>query len=237
MALNRKAFYDALRPKLGALTQANVVGFEHVLDEAQSRRTPIHDLAYILATAWWETGKTMQPVREAYWLSEKWRAANLRYYPWYGRGLIQTTWEDNYRRLAILLALGEDFFLNDPDKLLEWEYAIPALFTGMETGLYTGKALDDYIDGIDEPDDEDLREYINARRIVNGTDKDSEIGNLALTFEGALQAAQYIPEHQPDDPGVDVPETDKPRSPIKSGGLIAILVGAAILVAFFIFGR
>src|SRR5690606_35997028 len=71
--MNRKAFYDALRPTLGALTQANVVGFERYLDEALRRSTALHDLAYILATGWWETGKTMQPVREAYWLDEDWR--------------------------------------------------------------------------------------------------------------------------------------------------------------------
>lgn len=43
-----------------------------------------------------ETASTFQPVREAYWLDEAWRAANLRYYPWYGRGWIQLTWESNY---------------------------------------------------------------------------------------------------------------------------------------------
>tara|TARA_R100000365_G_C2748110_1_gene78918 strand:+ start:7270 stop:7470 length:201 start_codon:yes stop_codon:yes gene_type:complete len=40
------------RPTLRALTQANMVGFELVLYEAQKRRTALHDLAYILATAW-----------------------------------------------------------------------------------------------------------------------------------------------------------------------------------------
>eukprot|EP00873_Tetraselmis_striata_P020804 jgi/Tetstr1/441068/TSEL_029336.t1 len=234
MALNRKAFYDALRPKLGALTQANVVGFEHVLDEAQGRRTPIHDLAYILATAWWESGKTMQPVREAYWLSEAWRKKNLRYYPFYGRGLVQITWLENYQKASNLYGVD---LVSNPDKAMDPKLSVRILFDGMKDGWFTGKALDDYIDGIDETDDEDLREYINGRRIVNGTDKDSEIGNLALTLEGALQAAQYNPERQPDDPDVEVPSGPKPRSPIKSGGLIAILVGAAILVAFFIFGR
>jgi len=232
--MNRKAFYNALRPKFGVLTQANVVGFEHVLDEAQGRRTPIHDLAYILATAWWESGKTMQPVREAYWLSEAWRKKNLRYYPFYGRGLVQITWLENYQKASNLYGVD---LVSNPDKAMDPKLSVRILFDGMKDGWFTSKALDDYIDGIDEAADEDLREYINARRIVNGTDKDSEIGNIALTFEGALQAAQYIPEHQPDDPGIDVPETGKPRSPIKSGGLIAILVGAAVLVAFFIFGR
>ena len=47
--------------------------------------------AYTLATAYWETNRTMKPVEEAYWLSDAWRKANLRYYPWHGRGYTQTT--------------------------------------------------------------------------------------------------------------------------------------------------
>jgi hypothetical protein len=43
-----------------------------------------------------ETASTFQPVREAFWLSEEWRRDNLRYYPFYGRGYIQLTWESNY---------------------------------------------------------------------------------------------------------------------------------------------
>ena len=49
--------------------------------------------AYVLATAYWETARTMEPVREAFWMSEEWRRANLRYFPWYGRGFVQLTWE------------------------------------------------------------------------------------------------------------------------------------------------
>lgn len=43
-----------------------------------------------------ETASTFAPVREAFWLDEAWRAANLRYHPYYGRGYIQLTWESNY---------------------------------------------------------------------------------------------------------------------------------------------
>ena len=54
--------------------------------------------AYIMATAWWETAHTVEPVKEAYWVknAEAWRKKNLRYYPWYGRGYVQLTWERNY---------------------------------------------------------------------------------------------------------------------------------------------
>lgn len=187
--MNRKAFYDAIRGSIN-LTTENVSGFEKVLPYMEARATPINDGAYALATGFWETAQTMQPVKEAYWLSESWRRKNLRYFPWYGRGLIQTTWEDNYRRMG--QEIGVDLIAN-PDLLLQWDYALPAMFVGMEKGLYTGKSFDDYIDDLDESDEEDLREYVAARRIVNGTDKAQAIGKLALTFERGLKAAGYAP--------------------------------------------
>jgi hypothetical protein len=227
------AFFDAVRSPLfgDSLTQGQVDGCEAVIHEGLRRGTRRNDLSYILATVSWETVRTMQPVREAYWLSEDWRREHLRYYPYYGRGLIQTTWEDNYRRLAIALGLPEDFFLKDPDKLLEWEYALPALFVGMETGLYTGKDLDDYIDDLDESDDEDLREYIASRRIVNGTDKAREIGKMALKFEGALTLAGYplAPKAAP----VPAPPPDRAKPRIPTGIILALFVLAALAAAFF----
>lgn len=185
--MNRAAFYDSLRPHVNLTTQ-NVFGTEKMLDYAVARGTPLNRLAYILATAWWETAQTMTPVVEAYWMSEAWRRQNLRYYPWHGRGLVQTTWEDNYRKMSP--EVGADLIKN-PNLLLEWRYALPALFIGMEKGLYTGAGLDDHIDLIDEPDADDLREYMNARRVVNGTDKAATIANLALRFENALKAGGY----------------------------------------------
>lgn len=80
----------------------------------------------------------------------------------------------------------------EPEVFLEWKVALPALFIGMQKGLYTGKDLDDYIDEVDENDREDLREYKNARRIVNATDKALTIGKLALGFEKCLKKAKYV---------------------------------------------
>lgn len=188
--MDKKVFYDVIRPEVNLTTQ-NVLGMDKLLDYLEEVQPNLQQAAYEIATAWWETAQTMHPVREAYWLSETWRKNNLRYYPYYGRGLIQTTWKDNYRRLARLMNMPENTFVNKPDLLLEWKYALPALHHGMESGLYTGKDLDDYIDEFNESDEEDLREYKNARRIVNGTDKDDEIADLALLFEVALEASNF----------------------------------------------
>lgn len=218
--MNRSAFYNAVRSKVG-LTVQNVQGFEKVLDYAETRASRTNDLAYILATAFWETNQTMHPVVEAYWMSEAWRKKNLRYYPWHGRGLIQTTWEHNYQRMG--LEIGVDLTMR-PDLLLEWRFALPALFVGMEKGLYTGKKLEDYIDDIDEADAEDLREFKAARRIVNGTDKATTIGELALTFEKGLRAGGYKPTKAAPKVSEKVPVTPQEETIGGWWGIILALV-------------
>jgi hypothetical protein len=75
MSTNRKAFFDGIRPDLfgGTLTQDQVNGIDAILDEWEVRKlTDLRWLAYMLATTYHETNMTMQPVREAYWLSEEW---------------------------------------------------------------------------------------------------------------------------------------------------------------------
>lgn len=197
--MDREKFYEVLRPHMN-LTRGNVYGCERLLDYIEANPMNPNIAAYAFATAWWESGQTMAPVKEAYWLSEDWRKRNLRYYPWYGRGLVQTTWEENYRKVAKLIGLPEDFFVGDPDKLLEWAYAVPALFEACKAGIYTGKSFQDYIDEQDESDAEDFKEYKAARRVVNGTDKDDTIANLALHFEHAIRGAGYTGEAPKDDP-------------------------------------
>lgn len=226
--MDKFKFYEALRPKLGALSTANVVGANLILAEAGRRRTPLHDLAYSFATAWWESGRTLQPVKEAFWKSEEWRKKNLRYYPYYGRGLVQLTWEANYRKASDLV--GVDLVAN-PDRAMDPAISVKILFDGMHRGWFTGKKLSDYIDNVDESDDEDLREFTNARRIVNGTDRQVEIGKLALIFEDALKVAGYGSARPVPSPKPVVPVKPSKDSIIGGGGAIAAGGGAAAAAA------
>lgn len=133
-------------------------------------------IAYVLATAYWETAHTMRPVKEAFWLSEDWRRQNLRYYPWYGRGYVQITWEDNYRRMGDMIGVD---LITDPEKTLEPDIARPLLNRGFISGAYTGHKLSRHIN-------DDKTDYVNARRCINGTDKAKTIAQLAHEYEYAL---------------------------------------------------
>lgn len=76
-----------------------------------------NNLVGLLGTFAKETASTMLPVKEAYWLSEEWRRTNLtRYYPYYGRGFIQTTWLSNYERVRAVTGID---VVTNPDRLLE----------------------------------------------------------------------------------------------------------------------
>jgi len=205
--MNRANFYASVRQRASgvfgtSITQSQVQGVETIIDEGERRGTPLRQLAYILATAYHESAHTMQAVREtlaktddgairaleAAWKAGKLSWVNTPYWrkdaddkSWFGRGLVQITHKANYQKLGMLIGVD---LVKDPSKALELSTAVQILFTGMELGSFTGKALADYIsDG--------RADYEGARRIVNGTDKAALIAGYAEAFERALVAAVY----------------------------------------------
>ena len=156
-----------------------------IIKEARKHGLSLHETAYVLATAYHETAHTMKPVRE--YGGEKYLRSK-KYYPYVGMGYVQLTWDYNYKKAG--QKLGVDFMSN-PALLLEPKYAAPILVIGMKEGWFTGKNLKDYVDDLDEDDREDLREFSNARRIINGTDRQVHIGQIALKYEQALKDAEF----------------------------------------------
>ncbi len=171
----------------------------------------LHEAAYVLGTTHWETNGTFEPVREAYWVknAEQWRKKNLRYWPFYGRGFVQLTWDYNYVKATKyfneVLGIKVDF-VKKPDLVMDPNYAAIILVVGMREGWFTGKDLDDKIDGIEESDKEDFLEYYYSRIIVNGMDKANDIAVLAEKYEEELRKAGYsasTPSNLPADRNVD----------------------------------
>jgi putative chitinase len=189
--VNRAAFFAACRvaPFGGRLTQAQVEGTSGILDAWDHRgATDPRWLAYTLATAFHETGRRMQSVREGFAASDaaarKVVAAREYGKPdpvtgevYYGRGLVQLTWAENYKRVGN--RLGIDLY-HHPDLALD--DATWILVNGMIEGLYSGKMLEDYFnDTIDDP--------VRARKIVNGQDKAEPIAGYHAQFLAAVEAA------------------------------------------------
>jgi hypothetical protein len=171
-----KNFYDTIKRELTpTLLQSQVEGINNIVDEYKKRQ--INDkriLAYVLATVWHETAATMQPVKE------KGGIAYLKkkvYYPYYGRDLVQTTWKANYEKVKAFSGID---VVTNPDLIAEPKLAVKVAFHFMLKGWYTGKKLGDYF----KPDRAD---WINARRIINGTDKAELVANHAKKFLAALQ--------------------------------------------------
>jgi peptidoglycan hydrolase-like protein with peptidoglycan-binding domain len=137
----------------------------------------VSQIGYILATVEHETNGTFKPVREAYWLSEEWRARNLRYAPYYGRGYVQITWRTNYEKYSKLTGVD---LVKEPDLAMEPRIAMYILLHGCKTGSFTGRKIEDYIK-------EGYVDFYNARRVINGLDRAEHIANLAKKWVQQLR--------------------------------------------------
>lgn len=183
--IDRKKFYDSIRGSLfnGKITPSQLNGMDAILDEWEaSGLADLRWLSYMFATAFWETARTMQAIaeygkgkRRPYGKPE----ANGKIY--YGRGLVQLTWGTNYKKMGKIL--GIDLYGN-PDLALNLPIAIKIMFEGMTTGKsfagdFTGKHLGNYFN-------KTITDPINARRIINGTDKAKEIASIYDKFYCAL---------------------------------------------------
>lgn len=170
-----KLDFSKIRQSLfSKLTQSQVDGLNAVLQaindyKLQDKR----QAAYIFATAYHETAKTMQPITEqgsdSYLKSKP-------YYPYIGRGYVQLTWKDNYRKFSTLTGFN---LVQQPELACRPAIAAQIMMQGMAKGLFTGKRLSDYINSI-------KCDYVNARRIINGTDRADDIAGYANSFNDAL---------------------------------------------------
>jgi len=185
------AFFAELRKGLGRLNSDDQVqGFEFLL--SKMAHWPIAWAAYGLATAWHETAHRMQPVREGLDVSDAYRRRNFRYYPWYGRGYPQTTWEENYRKADEKLGLGGTLIAN-PDRMLEPDIAADTMIRGMEEGWFSGDKQGRHTLARHLPRDREATraEFRPARRIINIMDKADKIAGEAEAIQAALKAGGW----------------------------------------------
>jgi putative chitinase len=171
--INRKLFFDCVRdnPFPGSLNQSQVDGMNYILDvwEENYDGDDLRWCAYPLATTMWETSSTMQPIEEygkgsgqPYGVPDPTTKQT-----YYGRGLAQLTWRENYARADKEL----DFFDDDScewhaENALDPDKAAAILFVGMIEGWFRS----------DDKGPQNLPRYFNtttddaygAREIING---------------------------------------------------------------------
>ena len=211
-----QAFFDSVRDSLlnGSLKQSQVDGLNDILNA--TAHMPIRHRAYVLATAYHETGLNMAPNVEnlnytsaerirAVWPSRFHSVSSARPYVrnpkglankvyngrmgnrngsddgwnFRGRGQVHLTGRANYDKASA--AVGYDLVAH-PDLALRRDVSARILAEGMSQGWFTGKRLSDYYD------------YVDMRRVVNGTDQASRIAGYAGKFEAALKLIEGGPD-------------------------------------------
>jgi len=167
------------------LTQAQVDSISAIISECERQGlTDLRQVAYILATAYHECHNPRHPELRLTPMKEFGGETYLKsktYYPYFGRGFSQLTWDYNYtkeqKRLGIPLLANPDLLLDV--KIAANSHVYCMVNGGYTSNGYTGKKLSDYINT-------NKKDYISARKIVNGKDKAVEIAVIAEKFEAAL---------------------------------------------------
>ncbi len=208
--IDRKKFFAKVGLEVfrGSIPQRAVDGIGAILDEWERRGLKDNRwLAYMLATVRGECGLNMWPVREGFSTSDAVARAYVakQGYPYakevhghvyYGRGLVQLTWERNYNEMNRLLGVD---LINNPDLALKPDVAARIMFEGMIRGSFTGKKLSDYFNDIKS-------DWLNARRIINGTDRAPRFVSWAHSFHDALEGAAVASAPIPPPPDIEPPK-------------------------------
>jgi hypothetical protein len=176
--INRETFYAKYKTHFGKLNTSQVEGLDFLLEKLDGSEvfSLANEYAYILSTIKHECAERYKPITE---MGSPVYLKSKEYYPYIGRGYVQLTWKANYKTFGSLLDID---LVNNPDLALEKENSWKILELGMSQGLYTPKKLklSDYVN-------EEKTDYINARRVINGTNKAELIAGYAEKFYDCIE--------------------------------------------------
>lgn len=203
-----KFFTHIRKSKLmGGLDQNEVDGCNAIIKACTAAGFVLSWAAYCLATTFHETGGTMKPIKEcgnhAYFTRmydiEGSRPAKARELGnlkpgdgalFCGRGFVQLTGRNNYRRATEklkdlgLLVNGENLETS-PALAMRPDIAAAIMTYGMVEGWFTGRKLKDNLLNNDSPASRQM--FYVSRDIINGGDKSLKIADEAIIFQAALK--------------------------------------------------
>ena len=194
MNIDKDYFFSSIMASLfgGRLNQAQVNGINFKLNAFE--KAGIRDnrwKAYMLATSYHETAKTMQPIEEYGKGKGRPYGQKIMYngkpykFPdkiYYGRGDVQLTWYENYKLMGKLLNIP---LLEQPELALNPEISARIMIEGMTKGRsnrgdFTGVSLETYFNKY-------RNDPVRARRVVNGLDQANKIAGYYYKFLEAMK--------------------------------------------------
>jgi len=190
-------FFAAVRTSLfgGSLSQRAVDRLDAIFEAfSQFGDGDLRKLAYICATAHHESGRFVYdreiwgPTAAQKGYEGRADLGNIQAgdgHLFMGRGFVcMITGRRNYRDWGNRLGLD---LTGNPELAADPTYAARIGVDGMMLGTFTGKKLADYLN-------EGGCDYVNARRVVNGTDRADVIAGYAKNYAEALRTASYAPQ-------------------------------------------
>lgn len=213
-----------------------------IIDTCKEYGALRNQAAYILATAWHETGGYMHPIKETVMphhtnknpsdetvisrLDNAFAAGKLKWVRapywrqgWFGRGYVQLTHKANYEKAQAKTGLP---FHDRPETALEAKPAAIALVRGSLEGWYTGKKLSDYVT-LQKSD------FKGARQVINGKDRASQIAGYAREYDVLLKAEGYGEGSEQPRSSVAVPNPNPIAKSRTAGGTGAAGAGGMAL--------
>lgn len=190
MKFDHDRFINLYKSAYGALDNIQTCGLSRLLgfSEKDNHVNDVRWAAYMLATVKHECANWWQPIEEfgkgqgmTYGTPVTVKGNDGKTYTntYYGRGYVQLTWVDNYRKMSYNLNLGDDILIH-PERALEASIAYRIMSFGMRNGSFTGARLSDYISG-------PKCDYYNARQIINAHDEAGLIQGYAQKLEAMLR--------------------------------------------------